>query len=143
MYYFAMLVLLPMAIIGVSLIAITYFLLSPLYNDIPHSLALGFRKCAFILTRGQSKGKTDFFFDMDLTVTDPKTLKSIVNWYINTRSFPNGSRHHSPAKQFVQVFIILMHGRMVLVRSNGITICKGICCEDWIDIIGRLSQWST
>ena len=79
-----MLVLVPTVIVTATVMIILFFESSSVGEKIPEALARGFLKSRYILTRGQEKGDTDFYYDIDLGVTDPYLLKRLADWYIRT-----------------------------------------------------------
>jgi orotate phosphoribosyltransferase len=79
---FLFFVALPLAVAAIIFSILWYYLSSHKYKGLPHALAEGFSGSKYRLTRGVERGTTDFYYDIDLSVTNPVMLQSVVDWYL-------------------------------------------------------------
>jgi len=75
-------VILPVTVGGILFCILWHSFTSHKHRDLPRAIAKGLGGSKFLLTRGVGHGTTDFFFDIDLSVTNPLMLKPIVDWYV-------------------------------------------------------------
>jgi len=71
--------------LGATILAGVYFYLSSYrYNALPRALAHGFGRSNYVLTRGRKHGVSDFFYDIDESVTDYRHLDAVLQFYASS-----------------------------------------------------------
>lgn len=77
-------VFIPSLAIAVVLVGVQYYLISYRHKGLPRALAEGFSGSNYVLTRGRRHGVSDFFYDIDLSLTDHKHIDAIVDFFVST-----------------------------------------------------------
>ena len=77
-------VFLPSLATATALAVVYFFLSSNRHKGLPRALASGFGGSNYVLTRGKMRGVSDFFYDLDDSITDYKLLGSILEFYTSS-----------------------------------------------------------
>jgi len=78
-------VFLPSLLFAVALSGLLYLMTAYRHKDLPRALAEGFAGSNYVLTHGlKGKAVSDFFYDLDLSVTDSRNVKPVLNFFIST-----------------------------------------------------------
>ena len=77
-------VLLPSFVVATVLAGVYFFLSAYRHKALPIALANGFGGSNYVLTRGRKQGVSDFFYDIDGSLTDYKYLTAVMKFYASS-----------------------------------------------------------
>lgn len=77
-------VLLPSFVVATVLAGVYFFLSAYRHKALPSALANGFVGSNYVLTRGRKQGVSDFFYDIDDSLTDYKHLDAVLKFYTSS-----------------------------------------------------------
>jgi orotate phosphoribosyltransferase len=77
-------IFLPSFIFGILFAVIHFYLSSYKHWGLPKALANGFAGSKYVLTRGRKHGISDFFYDIDASLTNHKDLDAILKYYTSS-----------------------------------------------------------
>ena len=77
-------ILLPSFIVAMALAGVYFYLSSYRHKALPRALAAGFAGSNYALTRGMKQGVSDFFYDIDKSLTDYRQLDAVLNFYTSS-----------------------------------------------------------
>jgi len=93
----------PVCISSLIFIVLWVVLAQNRYKYLPQALAEGFSGSRYVLTRGeQSGGVSDFFYDIDASITDPSSLKSVVDFYAEKINDINDKQKKADVLAFIE-----------------------------------------